>query len=1400
MTKTMGSIGFSLVVAMGLLAPQTASSQILACDVNLSGAVDAVDVQLIINAALGLQVDAVYTNIDFDPSGEANAIDVQLVINAALGLTVDRDLDGLVDAAEGNLGTDPDVFDTDNGGVGDGQEVILDGTDPLDPNDDLVVGRPLPNFTAFPTSGVAPLSVQFTDTSTPGGGPITAWSWSFGDGNGSTDQNPVHIYQSPGVYTVTLVVTNQFATRSVIRTDFITVEDIAGIRWIGGVTGEWSNPDNWEGGQVPGENDTALVEETVPPATILVTSTTNVGNVFMNNNNLTVTGTNVILRARGTVTINGIFTLTEGARLEADRSTSNFEASGIVNINNHTVVVRTGAQVSFPNMSSYTFIGNANPTVFDVSGNSPAIEGSVPSRLLAPMLTTLTFNSDSGGGFRTLTMRADSNGELDLSGLTTVNTLGTNDSVLFQSNTGGSIMLDSLNTGADVNFSALGGTSMTLDGLTGAYTGTISVTGGGSLTMPLVTSLSNASVTVAGTLSIPNLTAASGTSLTFQGESSNAYPALTTITGGSITLRNTTTTVFGALTTLGNTNITLQEESELSLPLLTTYSPTATNNSLNVQNQATFNAPLLANINNLNIIVQAGAQLSLPLVTSYTFIGNANPFVFDATGTLPAAQGGTPSTLTLANLTTLTFNSDSGGGFRTLTARSRNSGILDLSGLTTVNSLGLNDTALFESNTDGQVLLTSLNDPSGYNLSALGGTTMTLGALTGAYTGTITVTGGGTMSMPQVTSLSNSSATVTGTLSIPNLTAVSGTSLTFQGSSSNAYPAVTTFTGGSITLRNTAMTAFGALTTLGNTNITLQEESELSLPLLTTYSPTATNNSLNVQNQATFNAPLLANINNLNIIVQAGAQLSLPLVTSYTFIGNANPFVFDATGALPAAQGGTPSTLTLANLTTLTFNSDSGGGFRTLTARSRNSGILDLSGLVTVNPQGLNDTVLFESNSDGQVLLTSLNDPSGYNLSALGGTTLTLDALTGAYTGTISVTGGGSLALPQVTSLSNASATVTGTLSIPNLTSLSSTSLTFLGSSSNAYPSVTTFTGGSMILRNTAMAEFENLTTLGNTNITLENEAQLSLPALTTYTPTATNISLNVQSQAVINVPLLANINNLNIIVQAGAQVSLPLVTTYTFIGNANPVPFDATGTLPAAQGGTPSTLTLANLISLTFNSDSGGGFRTLTVRGRTSGEVLMPLLASVTAVGANDSVVFRAETDGLVDITALDPIPAKVSLSVATGGTIVNPNAKSAAKDSAGAAYLVTDLSGDGLADHIDTSAAGSVTVALADGSVLTYAVGEDPVDLAAGDIDGDGLLDIVVVNRVSGDLSILYGAGGGALFAEEAIALGATPVSVTVEDTNGDGHADLVVTVVGEEAPVVLLGDGTGQFEAQE
>jgi len=72
--------------------------------------------------------------------------------------------------------------------------------------------------------GCGPLTVNFTDASTAGGSTITNWLWNFGDGNTSTQQNPTHIYQDPGVYNVSLQITTaNGCTNTISKPAFVQV-------------------------------------------------------------------------------------------------------------------------------------------------------------------------------------------------------------------------------------------------------------------------------------------------------------------------------------------------------------------------------------------------------------------------------------------------------------------------------------------------------------------------------------------------------------------------------------------------------------------------------------------------------------------------------------------------------------------------------------------------------------------------------------------------------------------------------------------------------------------------------------------------------------------------------------------------------------------------------------------------------------------------------------------------------------------------------------------------------------------------------------------------------------------------------------------------------------------------
>lgn len=95
---------------------------------------------------------------------------------------------------------------------------------------------PTTSFTADVTSGCTPLTINFTDTSTPNSAALVSRLWDFGDGSGSTAPTPSHTFTTAGVYTVTLTATDangcsdQFQMQ-VEALSLANVDFVANTRW-----------------------------------------------------------------------------------------------------------------------------------------------------------------------------------------------------------------------------------------------------------------------------------------------------------------------------------------------------------------------------------------------------------------------------------------------------------------------------------------------------------------------------------------------------------------------------------------------------------------------------------------------------------------------------------------------------------------------------------------------------------------------------------------------------------------------------------------------------------------------------------------------------------------------------------------------------------------------------------------------------------------------------------------------------------------------------------------------------------------------------------------------------------------------------------------------------------------
>ena len=93
-----------------------------------------------------------------------------------------------------------------------------------------------------------------------------------------------------------------------------------------------------------------------------------------------------------------------------------------------------------------------------------------------------------------------------------------------------------------------------------------------------------------------------------------------------------------------------------------------------------------------------------------------------------------------------------------------------------------------------------------------------------------------------------------------------------------------------------------------------------------------------------------------------------------------------------------------------------------------------------------------------------------------------------------------------------------------------------------------------------------------------------------------------------------------------------------------------------------------------------------------------------------------------------------------------------------------------------------------------------DNPVDMAAGDLNYDGTLDIAVVNEIGDSLSVFM--GNGDLSVQNALSLhvsaGSMPEAVVIDDFNGDRILDIATSASFQDKVFVFAGSGSGAFAA--
>jgi tetratricopeptide (TPR) repeat protein len=178
---------------------------------------------------------------------------------------------------------------------------------------------------------------------------------------------------------------------------------------------------------------------------------------------------------------------------------------------------------------------------------------------------------------------------------------------------------------------------------------------------------------------------------------------------------------------------------------------------------------------------------------------------------------------------------------------------------------------------------------------------------------------------------------------------------------------------------------------------------------------------------------------------------------------------------------------------------------------------------------------------------------------------------------------------------------------------------------------------------------------------------------------------------------------------------------------------------------------------------------------------------------------------DSHTDLAVVNNTDGTVSIFLNKGDTSGTFNTGQTLTTGAGPAGVATaDFNGDGKLDlAVVNQGDNTVSILLGKGDVLgkgdgsfnprsDFNVGKSPVGVAAADFNTDGKFDVAVANQGSNTVSVLLGAGDGNFNFRIDLVTGTGPVAIAANDFNGDGRPDLVLADETANAVSVILNTG--------
>lgn len=244
----------------------------------------------------------------------------------------------------------------------------------------------------------------------------------------------------------------------------------------------------------------------------------------------------------------------------------------------------------------------------------------------------------------------------------------------------------------------------------------------------------------------------------------------------------------------------------------------------------------------------------------------------------------------------------------------------------------------------------------------------------------------------------------------------------------------------------------------------------------------------------------------------------------------------------------------------------------------------------------------------------------------------------------------------------------------------------------------------------------------------------------------------------------------------------------YTLVASSGTLDDGISNSFSVLQPGNPAQLVFTGTVG---NAEENDFLTGVTVEVRDANNILVPT--------ANNSVTIQFDNNpgnatlgGTTTVAAVNGVATFSNLSVSGSGNGFTLSAEAAnlTPDTSNA-FNITPDSNQGLTVDF----ANAVNLPLNNGN---GGAGTNPQEVAVGDVNNDGNLDVVVANVDQDNISIFPGNGNGTFGAEVTKTTDDQPVAVVVGDFTGDGDNDIAVACSGDLN--VFPGDNTLNFNTRE